>query len=80
MTLEYLSISYYWKGDECFEKGTDIIISKTDKRHFRAAEVDILQGDATKAKTVLGWTHKHNVKSLMIDMVEADLKRYYKKN
>jgi len=77
MTLEYLGISYYWKGDECFEKDTNIVISTTDKRHFRAAEVDVLQGDATKAKTILGWVHKHNVKSLMIDMVEADLKRYY---
>jgi GDPmannose 4,6-dehydratase len=80
MTLEYLGISYYWKGDECFEKDTNIVISTTDKRHFRAAEVDVLQGDATKAKTILGWVHKHNVKSLMIDMVEADLKRYYNKN
>jgi len=78
MTLEYLNISYYWKGEECFEKNTDILISTVDKKHFRPAEVDVLQGDATKAKTILGWMHKHNVKSLMIDMVEADLRRYYK--
>jgi GDPmannose 4,6-dehydratase len=80
MTLEYLGILYYWKGEDCFEKNTNILISTTDKKHFRAAEVDVLQGDATKAKTVLGWVHKHNVKTLMIDMVEADLKRYYNKN
>lgn len=77
MTLEYLGISYYWKGDDCFEKHSDILISTTDTKHFRPAEVDVLQGDATKAKTVLGWEHKHNVKSLMIDMVEADMRRYY---
>ena len=79
MTLDYLNIKYYWKGDECFEKDTDVLISTTDTKHFRPAEVDILQGDATKAKTELGWTHKHTAHSLMIDMVEADLKRYYGK-
>jgi len=78
MTLDYLGIKYYWKGDDCFEETTHALISTTDTKHFRPAEVDILQGDATKAKTELGWTHKHDVYSLMVDMVEADMRRYYK--
>ena len=78
MTLEYLDIKYYWKDDDCYEQGTNKLISTTDKKHFRPAEVDILQGDATKAKTELGWTHKHDVYSLMRDMVDTDLRRYYK--
>jgi GDPmannose 4,6-dehydratase len=79
MTLNYLNIEYYWKGSECFEKNTDILISTTDTKHLRPAEVDILQGDATKAKTILGWTHKHTAESLMRDMVDADMRRYYEK-
>jgi GDPmannose 4,6-dehydratase len=79
MTLEYLNISYYWKGDECFQKDTNIVISTTDKKHFRVSEVDILQGDATKAKTILGWVHNHTAESLMRDMVDADMRRYYEK-
>ena len=78
MTLDYLGINYYWEGDECYEYDTKTLISTTDKKHFRPAEVDILQGDATKAKTVLGWDHKHDVYSLMQDMVDADMRRYYK--
>lgn len=79
MTLDYLNIKYYWKDNECFEKDTNIKISTTDTKHFRPAEVDILQGDATKAKTILGWTHNHTVESLMRDMVDADMRRYYEK-
>ena len=79
MTLDYLNIKYYWKDNECFEKDTNIKISTTDTKHFRPAEVDILQGDATKAKTILGWTHNHTAESLMRDMVDADMRRYYEK-
>ena len=77
MSLNYLGVKYYFKDDECFEQDTNIKISTTDKIHFRPAEVDILQGDATKAKTQLGWTHKHTAHSLMVDMVDADMRRYY---
>jgi len=77
MSLDYLGVKYYFKDDECFEQDTNIKISTTDKIHFRPAEVDILQGDATKAKTQLGWTHKHTAHSLMVDMVDADMRRYY---
>jgi GDPmannose 4,6-dehydratase len=79
MALHYLNIEYYWKDNECFEKNTDKLISTTDTKHLRPAEVDVLQGDATKAKNELGWQPKHDVESIMADMVEADMKRYYKK-
>jgi GDPmannose 4,6-dehydratase len=79
MALHYLDIEYYWKDNECFEKNTNKLISTTDTKHLRPAEVDVLQGDATKAKNELGWQPKHDVESIMVDMVEADMKRYYKK-
>jgi len=47
-----------------------------DPRFMRPAEVDLLLGDSTKAKEVLGWKPHYDFKSLVEDMVDADLKRY----
>src|SRR5687768_501718 len=44
-----------------------------DPRYYRPAEVDILQGDASKAKRVLGWTPKISFRDLVRGMTEADL-------
>jgi GDPmannose 4,6-dehydratase len=46
---------------------------KVDVKYFRPAEVDLLLGDPTKAKTVLGWTPKVTFKELVRLMVEADI-------
>ncbi len=45
---------------------------KTDPRYFRPAEVDLLIGDATKAREVLGWQSKTTFRDLTRLMVEAD--------
>jgi GDPmannose 4,6-dehydratase len=47
----------------------------TDKKFQRPAEVDILLGDASKAKRVLGWTAKTSLEQLVAMMVDADLAR-----
>src|SRR5579864_3632362 len=39
---------------------------------FRPAEVNLLQGDATKARKKLGWTHQIGFEALVREMVEAD--------
>ena len=44
-----------------------------DTRYFRPAEVDVLQGDASKARRVLGWTPKTTFRALARLMTEADL-------
>ncbi len=44
-----------------------------DPRYFRPAEVDLLIGDASKAKKILGWSPKTTFKELCEIMVEADL-------
>jgi GDPmannose 4,6-dehydratase len=44
-----------------------------DPRFFRPAEVDLLLGDATKARTKLGWTPRVTFKDLVALMLEADL-------
>jgi GDPmannose 4,6-dehydratase len=45
----------------------------SDSRHLRPAEVDLLQGDASKAKRLLGWSAKVRFEELIEMMVEADL-------
>ncbi len=45
-----------------------------DPKYYRPAEVDALQGDATKAKQVLGWEPKVRFKELVRIMVEAELR------
>ena len=45
-----------------------------DPRYFRPAEVDLLLGDATKAKTDLGWEPKTDLAELARIMVEHDLR------
>ena len=44
-----------------------------DPRYYRPAEVDILQGDFSKARRVLGWSPKTSFKDLVRVMTEADL-------
>lgn len=43
---------------------------KVNKEHFRKAEVNVLCGDAMKAKQVLNWYPEHTLITLIIDMVE----------
>ncbi len=47
-----------------------------DPQFIRPAEVDLLLGDANKAKTKLSWTPKTSFKELVHIMVDADLKLY----
>jgi GDPmannose 4,6-dehydratase len=46
---------------------------QTDPRHLRPAEVDLLQGDASKARRLLGWQPRVDFEHLIEMMVEADL-------
>ena len=45
-----------------------------DPKYFRPAEVEILQGDASKAKRNLGWTPKIGFEELIVGMVNHDLR------
>jgi GDPmannose 4,6-dehydratase len=44
-----------------------------DPHYYRPTEVDVLQGDATKARTALGWKPKWSFRCLIEDMVDYDL-------
>lgn len=75
-TAKYLDINLIWKGKGIKEKGIDKKTNKTiieiDPRYFRPAEVDVLQGDYSKAKEKLGWEPKVKFKQLVKIMAKAD--------
>jgi GDPmannose 4,6-dehydratase len=48
----------------------------TNEKFLRPAEVDVLHGDAAKAKTVLGWQPETTLEEMIAEMVEADLARH----
>ena len=56
------------------------VVVKVHPRYFRPAEVDLLVGDATKAKEKLGWTPKYNLAMLVKEMVAEDVKYVKRKN
>jgi GDPmannose 4,6-dehydratase len=66
-----------WKGAGVDEKGFDTktgkVLVEIDPGYFRPTEVDLLIGDATKAREKLGWRHKTAFAELVTEMVEADL-------
>lgn len=63
-------------GDAPVSKG-DVVV-EVDSRYFRPTEVDILQGDASKAKRKLGWSPKYSLHELAKEMVEADIEQFRK--
>jgi len=70
-----LGMTITWKGHGVDEKGFDQngkCIVAVDPRYFRPAEVETLLGDATKAKTKLGWTPKITFMELVTEMVKTD--------
>lgn len=54
-------------------KQGDILV-RVDPRYFRPTEVDLLLGDPTKAKKLLGWQAKHTIDDLVVEMIRSDLK------
>ncbi len=48
-------------------------VVKIDAKYFRPTEVDLLIGDATKAKEKLGWIPKYDLQALVSEMVASDL-------
>jgi GDPmannose 4,6-dehydratase len=58
--------------EECRLQPGDEVMA-IDPRYFRPTEVDLLLGDPTKSKTILGWTPKYDVNQLLTEMVDSDL-------
>lgn len=79
LAYEVVDIKINWEGENENEIGRDAktgkIIVKVNKDFYRPAEVDLLIGCADKAKNILGWEPKVDVKQLAKIMVESDINR-----
>jgi GDPmannose 4,6-dehydratase len=71
-TAPYFGYNIAWEGEGLDEIGIDTNTGKrvvaVDPKYFRPAEVETLLGDATKAKTQLGWEPKISFDQLIEDM------------
>jgi GDPmannose 4,6-dehydratase len=88
MSFAELGIILEFKGEGINEKGFVTSCSNSeykleigkqviaiDPKYYRPTEVDVLIGDPTKSKNILGWEPKYNLKSLIKEMIEAELIR-----
>ena len=75
-SAQELDIDVVWEGTGINEKGVEKksgrIIVEVASEFYRPAEVDYLIGDASKAKTVLGWQATTSTKELAAIMVKFD--------
>jgi GDPmannose 4,6-dehydratase len=54
------------------EIGKEVL--SVDPKYFRPTEVELLIGDASKAKNKLGWVPEYDLKDLVKDMMKSDVK------
>lgn len=87
MSFREIGIELAFSGEGINEKGTVLSCSNpdyqlpvgkevvaVDPEYFRPTEVDLLIGNATKAKEKLGWSPKHDLASLVKEMMAGDIK------
>jgi GDPmannose 4,6-dehydratase len=80
-SLSNMNLTHYTYNDI---KVGDVVV-EVDEKYFRPAEVDILLGDSSKAKSKLGWNPKYTLKSMVREMVNSDIRifeqdRFLKEN
>lgn len=73
-----LGIELEWTGhgveEKAINKATGKVVVAVDTKFFRPAEVELLLGDSTKARTELGWKPSYDLQALAKEMVAEDLK------
>ncbi|MFA4828085.1 MAG: GDP-mannose 4,6-dehydratase [Thermodesulfovibrionales bacterium] len=78
LAFKEAGINIKWVGKGADEKGvneeTNEVLIEVDKNYFRPTEVDVLEGNASKAKEKLGWQPKVTFRELVKTMLIADLK------
>lgn len=76
LTMKELGIKYSWKGSGINEKCLDQfgkVIIQCDPAYYRPLEVDTLLGDSSKARKILKWKPKINIKMLVKEMVNSEI-------
>ena len=80
LSFAEVGISIEWKGkgdkEKGYNKANGKIVVEIDPKYYRPTEVDLLIGDASKAKAVLGWEPKLSVQQLIKEMVASDLELF----
>lgn len=80
MAFAEVGVELNWEGEgldeKGFDKATGALRVAVDPRYFRPAEVELLVGDASKAKRVLGWEPTHTLEQLCSEMVASDIKLF----
>ena len=78
LAFKEIDVEIEWKGKDVDEKGYDkatgALRVEVNPHYFRPTEVELLIGDATKAKEKLGWEAKTTLEELVHKMVQYDLK------
>ena len=77
MVLDELNIKYKWKGKgidaKCYDDRGNCII-ECDKAYYRPLEVNTLLGSSKKALNKLKWRPKTDLKKLIIEMINEEMK------
>ena len=80
LSFRTVGIELIWKGKGVDEVGinadTGAVLIEVDKRYFRPTEVEILIGDATRARVELGWEPKHTLEELVVEMTKSDVELF----
>jgi GDPmannose 4,6-dehydratase len=80
MAFAEVGVTMEWKGsaenETGYDKASGKVLVEIDPKYYRPAEVELLVGDATKAKNKLGWTPTYTVEALCKEMVQADLELF----
>ncbi len=81
LAFNRIGIEVEWRGKGLNEIGIDKktkkVLVEVDEKYFRPSEVELLLGDATKAKEKLNWKPKLSFENLVKKMIDADLERYH---
>jgi len=76
LAFREIGVQIEWQGTLTEEKGLDAktgrILVEVDSKYFRPTEVDVLLGDSSKARRVLGWEPKTSLEELVRLMVQYD--------
>lgn len=82
LSFKEVGIPIEWRGtgvDEVgFDPSTGKVLVEIDPRYFRPTEVELLLGDPTKAKEMLGWERRVTFPELVKEMVSHDLDLFKK--